>query len=57
MFPLECGNKCEEILETFKENIISRCKNSVVSVIPCNLFYQSSSAVDSNEEEDVDLKK
>lgn len=40
LFPLESGVKCEEILEIFKENIIDQCKNSVLSIIPCNLYYQ-----------------
>lgn len=61
MFPLENGIECEEILEIFKENIISRCKHSVLSVIPCNLFYQGSPVNendDGNNDKDFDeIKK
>lgn len=48
MIPLKPCAKSEEILEIFKENIIGRCANSVLSVIPCNLFYQSCSLKESD---------
>lgn len=40
MFPMESGPKSEELLETLKENMLGRCQHSIVSVMPCSLYYQ-----------------
>lgn len=55
MIPLKPCAKSEEIIEIFKENIIGRSANSVLSVIPCNLYYQSYSLKDNNIDVNADV--
>ncbi|XP_018336185.1 uncharacterized protein LOC108744740 [Agrilus planipennis] len=61
VFPSKSGWQCEEILEALKDNKIGRRCRSIVSVIPCNLYYHSDSETNRNSEEynisNVDLKQ
>ncbi|XP_066152132.1 uncharacterized protein [Euwallacea fornicatus] len=49
IFPMECGDKCEAILDIFKENGIGNRLNSKISVMPCTIHYQGKE-VNENEE-------
>ncbi|KAL1517185.1 hypothetical protein ABEB36_000982 [Hypothenemus hampei] len=49
VLPIECGNKCEEILEILKENGIGTRLNSKISVMPCTIQYHGNE-VNENEE-------
>lgn len=41
IFPLETGNFCEELLKILHDFGIGKKFNSVVSVIPCSLYYKN----------------
>jgi len=49
MFPIECGEKCEEVLDVLKEQGIGNKLNSKISVMPCTIHYHGHE-VNENEE-------
>lgn len=54
IFPLESGNQCEGTLAVLNQYGIGQRLNSVVSVIPCSLYYKDEEDSDKfglNEEE------
>lgn len=53
IFSIDCGNKCDEILKIFKQNQIGYKHNSIVSVLPCSIQYNSEMECKFLEEEDA----
>ncbi|XP_030760170.1 uncharacterized protein LOC115885405 [Sitophilus oryzae] len=49
MFPIECGTKCEDMLEILREHDIGKKLNSKISVMPCSIHYHGNS-LNENEE-------
>ncbi|XP_050311686.1 uncharacterized protein LOC126747220 [Anthonomus grandis grandis] len=49
VFPMECGQKCEEILNILKEHEIGNKLNSKINVLPCTIHYHGN-AVNENDE-------
>lgn len=49
IFPIECGDKCDEILDILKENGIGNKLNSKISVLPCTIHYHGNELKESDE--------
>lgn len=53
LFSIESGDPCEEALQKLAERGIGVLLNSVVSVLPCVLYYQGSEKSGAGSEEDL----
>ncbi|XP_019755820.2 uncharacterized protein LOC109534530 isoform X2 [Dendroctonus ponderosae] len=49
VFPIECGDKCDEILDILKENGIGNKLNSKISVLPCTIHYHGNELKESDD--------
>lgn len=52
IFPIECGDKCEEILDILREHDIGTKLNSKISVMPCTIQYHGHDVKEHDESSD-----